>query len=226
MTTENISGIYQIQSICKPERIYVGSTVNITNRWNNHIKTLRINKHKNSKLQNHYNKYGESDLQFSVLLGCEKEELIKNEQFFIDSYNPFFNILMVAGSSLGYRHTEETLIKMRARRHSEETILKMSGENNHGYGVHRTGENAPRFGTVCSEETKRKMSESHKGNKGPLGHKMSDEQKRKLSEVLSGKNNPMYGIPFSKEHKKKISDSKKGKPWTIARRLAQKNRKK
>lgn len=29
----NISGIYQIQSKCKPKRIYIGSGVNIQRRW-------------------------------------------------------------------------------------------------------------------------------------------------------------------------------------------------
>jgi len=62
---------------------------------------LRFKRHSNIKLQNHYNKYGEIDLQFSILLGCNKEDLIKIEQYFIDIYNPLFNINLIAGSSLG-----------------------------------------------------------------------------------------------------------------------------
>ena len=74
-----LPGIYQIQSKIKPQRIYIGSAINIQKRWWMHLFDLRKNKHSSSKLQRHYDKYGESDLQFSILLGCEKENLIKVE---------------------------------------------------------------------------------------------------------------------------------------------------
>lgn len=108
-----LSCIYKIQSIIKPERCYIGSAICSPKRWNLHLHKLRTNKHENSKLQNHYNKYGESDLQFSILVGCDKEDLIKQEQFFIDIYNPYFNICKKAGSSLGLIRSEETKIKLR-----------------------------------------------------------------------------------------------------------------
>lgn len=102
-----ICGTYKIQSRCKPERIYIGSASDITHRWQSHILDLQKNQHHSFKLQNHYNKYGESDLEFSILLGCEKEDLIKTEQYFIDSYKPWFNICPLARSCLGIKRTEE-----------------------------------------------------------------------------------------------------------------------
>ena len=81
-----VSGIYKIQSLSHPERCYIGSAVNIDKRKKEHLNNLRKNKHANKKLQSHFNKYGETDLSFSLLLGCGKEDLIKNEQYFIDSY--------------------------------------------------------------------------------------------------------------------------------------------
>ncbi len=33
MAINNISGVYKIQSKIKPERIYIGSSVNINSRW-------------------------------------------------------------------------------------------------------------------------------------------------------------------------------------------------
>jgi group I intron endonuclease len=98
---KKITGIYKIQSAIKPERIYIGSGVNIQRRWWCHLSKLRNNKHENSKLQRHFNKYGEVDFQFSILLGCNENDLIKIEQYFIDSYNPFFNICKTAGSTKG-----------------------------------------------------------------------------------------------------------------------------
>ena len=35
------SGVYKIQSICKPERVYIGSAVNIDKRWKEHIWQLK-----------------------------------------------------------------------------------------------------------------------------------------------------------------------------------------
>ena len=106
------SGIYKIQSKIKPERVYVGSAVNIKHRWHEHSSALRKNKHHSRKLQRHYNKYGESDLVFSVIVPCEKEELIKEEQIFLYLYKPYFNTCKISGSTLGYRYSEESRRKI------------------------------------------------------------------------------------------------------------------
>lgn len=118
-------GIYKIQSVIKPNRIYIGSSVSIGNRWQKHILRLVSNKHENSKLQRHYNKYGISDLYFSVILECSLEDLISTEQYFIDTCKPYFNVCKVAGNSLGYKHTEKTKKKMRGPK-SEDHKRKLS----------------------------------------------------------------------------------------------------
>jgi group I intron endonuclease len=182
-----ISGIYKIQSIIKPEKCYIGSAVQIQTRWYHHLSRLRLNKHHSQKLQHHYNKYGESDLIFSILLGCEKEYLIANEQFFIDSHKPWFNIDPIAGSRLGSKATEETCQKLSKRmkgkkmhlgfKHSEETRLRMSkprseeGRKNMSEAQKKffktdeglrmiAKQKEDRRGLKASELTKNKMSES------------------------------------------------------------------
>jgi group I intron endonuclease len=161
-----ISGIYQIKSRIKPGRIYIGSAVDISNRWRLHLSDLKKKKHHSPKLQAHFNKYGETDLTFSILLGCNKEDLIKTEQYFIDSYNPYFNHCKIAGSCLGYKkapHTEEAKKKMsdamighvpwnkgRKNIYSEATIMKMSDAKN---------------GSKLKQSTKDKISNSNKGKK-------------------------------------------------------------
>lgn len=175
------TGIYKIQSKVKPERIYIGSAINIKKRWNIHLCDLKHNRH-NFKLQRHYNKYGESDLQFSVLLGCEKSELIINEQFFIDSYNPYFNCCKIAGNCTGIRHSKE----------SREKIRVAGLGNKHCIG--RDPWNKGLFGyktKPTTEETKRKQSESNKGKQ-------------------AGEKHPNYGKHLSVETKKKISEINKG----------------
>jgi group I intron endonuclease len=90
-------GIYKIQSLLKPNRCYIGSSSKIENRWIRHLLSLRKNRHHSIKLQRHYNKYGISDLQFSILLGCDKDKLIEIEQYFLDSHYTYFNTCQFAG---------------------------------------------------------------------------------------------------------------------------------
>jgi len=66
-------------------------------------------------------KYGYSSFSLTIieylnianLSDAECKELIfEREQFYIDTLVPEYNILRVAGSSLGYKHTEESLSKI------------------------------------------------------------------------------------------------------------------
>lgn len=53
-------------------------------------------------------KYGYAGFRLEILEYCSPQGLIKREQFYFDSLNPEYNILKVAGSFLGYRHSEAT----------------------------------------------------------------------------------------------------------------------
>jgi group I intron endonuclease len=47
---------------------------------------------------------------------------------------------------------------------------------------------------ICTNETRKKMSEARSGEKHPMyGKSMPDEVKQKISESLSGENHPLYG---------------------------------
>jgi group I intron endonuclease len=54
---------------------------------------------------------------------------------------------------------------------------------------------------VLAQETRDKLSKTLKGRK------RSEEQRKKMSEVISGEKHPQYGIPIPEECKKKISAS-------------------
>lgn len=97
-----IVGVYRIVSKCKPNRVYIGSSINMRKRWNLHLEHLRKNIHGNPKLQRHYNKHGEDDLVFSIVTLCKKKHILKLEQEYLDLYKPYFNILIIAGSPLGH----------------------------------------------------------------------------------------------------------------------------
>ena len=65
-----------------------------------------------------------------------------------------------------------------------------------------------------SEETRKKMSESRKGEKCYIfGKHHSEETRKKMSESRKGKTPWMKGKHHSEESRKKMSESKKGKHW-------------
>lgn len=170
-----ISGIYKIQSISHPERCYIGSAVDMSKRWSHHLTDLRKNQHHSSKLQRHINKYGIADLQFNELAVCNTEELrpinkvIWIEQFFIDAYKPYFNICKVAGSCLGFHHSEDAKNKISVFRkgkspwckgrklhpHSEEAKQKMREK--------KIGCIPWNKGKKSSAETIQNLRDSHRG---------------------------------------------------------------
>jgi group I intron endonuclease len=59
-------------------------------------------------------KYGHSTFKLEILEYCEADRLIilEREQYYIDLLKPEYNILKIAGSPLGYKHTEESLAKI------------------------------------------------------------------------------------------------------------------
>ena len=70
-------------------------------------------------------KYGYSNFRLEILEYCAPEECIKREQFYIDTLKPEYNILKLAGSSLGHKHTEETLAKFKERKFSLDRLEKL-----------------------------------------------------------------------------------------------------
>jgi group I intron endonuclease len=171
-----ITGIYKIESKLKPERIYIGSAVHMMNRWNVHLSLLKDNKHFNTKLQRHYNKYGKNDLLFSIIIGCDKENLIANEQFFIDSYNPWFNICKKAESRLGtkgqipWNKGIRTGIKIPTAfkkgnipwNKDKKGLYTHSKEANEKRSISMKGKNIWRKGMRDSDESRLKKSEGQK----------------------------------------------------------------
>jgi len=192
-------GVYQIQSISKPDRIYIGSSRDIRGRWRLHAKNLLDNKHHSPKLQYHYNKYGAEDLQYSLLLSCNETDLLKSEQFFLDSYKHYFNVLPNAGSHLGAKRSDES---------RKRCSLSKMGEKHHYYGKHLSAEHKEALskslrgkesywkGKTLSEEAKAKMSISR------TGRKVTEETRNKISNANKGKKR-------SEEFRKQCSERNK-----------------
>jgi len=95
-------------------------------------------------------------------------------------------MLKTAGSSLGYKHTEESIAKISAS---------------------KKGTKHPMFKKHHSYETLQKMSKANK--RILLGKNLSIETIEKISKALKGEKNPMFGKQHSDETRKKIAEKKK-----------------
>ena len=109
-----MGGIYSIVSLING-RMYIGSARSFRKRWNVHRHKLRMNKHANIHLQRIYNKYGDGNLIYVVLETCKDVDLIKREQYYLDTVKPDINIAPKAGSQLGFKATLEQRLYNRDR---------------------------------------------------------------------------------------------------------------
>jgi group I intron endonuclease len=134
-------GIYLIINLYN-NKFYVGSSVNLQKRKEHHFGDLKSNKHKNKHLQSAYNKYGK---EYFIMVMIEKVEdknnLTEREQYWIDSLDACnrdiaYNICPTAGNQLGFKHSEETIAKLKeikgekasmyGKNHTKEAIKNMS----------------------------------------------------------------------------------------------------
>jgi group I intron endonuclease len=80
-------GIYKITNI-KNDKVYIGSSKNILNRWGNHIFELVSCKHYNTELQKDFDKYGIENFIFQVIeILDNKNKILEREQYYIEKYN-------------------------------------------------------------------------------------------------------------------------------------------
>jgi group I intron endonuclease len=79
------SGIYKITNTLT-NKVYIGSSTNISNREYKHFWMLKKGIHDNEYLQNSFNKYGVDFFKFEIVEYCESNELIEKENKFIDLY--------------------------------------------------------------------------------------------------------------------------------------------
>ena len=203
-------GIYKITNL-KNKLIYIGSTVNLYRRKNEHLKELRSNKHHNAHMQNSFNKYGESIFEFTIQdIVFDLESLVEREQFWIDYYKSNdktigYNIREKAESNVDLVASAETRQRIsnanKGKIISEETKVKLSIANK-GKKYSKPEETKLKLsiahkGKIFSQDTKNKMSIARK--KYLKENPITDEERKVRSKSKMGENNPNYGKTVSNE---------------------------
>lgn len=108
-----LSGIYRILNKINGN-CYIGSSLNVEKRYKHHLSTLRHNSSRCSILQKAFNKYGEDNFEFQVILCCKPEYRLYYEQQLIRELNSQYNVFTnVSDSPLRqFTFTEQSKLKM------------------------------------------------------------------------------------------------------------------
>ena len=166
-TPDAICGVYKITNNVNG-KVYIGQSINIKNRWKDHIYALNRNDSSCTLLQRAWNKYKQNNFCFEILELCSEEELDDVEIKYIELYDSINNGYNIEkGGNENKRLSEETRQKLSAsakERLSDPTKNPM-------YDKHHTDEtkvkiSASKKGRPLSEETKKKLSEVRIGHPG------------------------------------------------------------
>lgn len=112
---ENKCGIYLWTNVLSNKK-YVGSSVNLTGRFKNYFNRAFLVSEitrNNSYIYRALLKHGYSNFRLDILELCNKSNVIEREQFFLNNLELEYNILKVARSLTGFKHSEESKEKIR-----------------------------------------------------------------------------------------------------------------
>ena len=183
----NESGIY-ICSCLSNGYSYIGQAQSLSKRKQQHLSSLRNNRHYNLHLQRAWNKYGEDNFSWSVLELCNIDYLDEREQYWINKYDSFnngFNQTLGGDGKRGYHESDETKEKHAIATKNTWTFERKKEQRNR-----MLGDNNPMFGRVG--ELNPAYGKDHSGeNGGMYGKHHTEESKEKNRQAHLGQNNKM-----------------------------------
>lgn len=118
---EKVSGIYCIENKINHKK-YIGKSVNIKKRWEDHIRDLNRGKHCNKYLQASWDKYGQENFDFYIIEKVSNEKLSEREIYWIDILNTMddkYGYNLAKGGDGGntiINYTEEELLNYKKKR--------------------------------------------------------------------------------------------------------------
>lgn len=95
------SGIYRWTHL-NSNKCYIGSSIDLSRRFRDYLNKIYIlhDLRKNMAINKALLKYGYSQFKLEILEYCDTKDIVKREQYYIDYFNPEYNILKVAYSSI------------------------------------------------------------------------------------------------------------------------------
>lgn len=133
----NKAGIYRWVNKIN-NKTYIGSSITLSDRLLDYYQMSQLMRERRP-IDLALLKYGYSNFRLEILEYCEKKETLSREQYYFDLFVPEYNILKVAGSTLGFKHSQETLNHMRTHHLVDAQIRK--------------NRSLARLGVKASEET-------------------------------------------------------------------------
>lgn len=219
-------------------KCYVGSTINLKDRFSNHRRELKGGIHFNRNLQNSFNKHGSAAFVYEILGECQEDQRDFQEAFYIQKFNAChpdfgYNALKIDlenGTKILSQDVKDRIAKKKMGvPRSLETRQKIGLAHK---GQKRTAETCRRIseatlGRGCSEESREKNRESNTGRKRstetrknmslaqrPPRTPHTEESKRKIREAR--KNQVIQS--HTEESKKKIGDTNRARMTLEARK--------
>ena len=151
----NKSGIYCLVNTDNQKK-YVGSSKNIYQRLQKHRAYLRKNMHENKKLQNSWNKHGESSFQYYILEFCSEEQLLKREQFYIDTLRPWYNLVLEVKRLKFSKESRDKMSKSRIEGFKKGSVKAYQEKTIHQYTLN--GEYIQSFDSIKEASKKCKIA--------------------------------------------------------------------
>ena len=158
------TGVYRWTNLIN-SKTYIGSANDLTIRFWVYFSIKGLNS-SSMIIYKAILKYGYANFKLEILEYCNPNDVLLREQYYLNLLKPEYNILKIAGSSFGYKHTAETLEKFKSRKFSNETLANLTEAAK---------------GRVLSKEIRAKISATRKGIK------FSDETRAKLSAIGAAK---------------------------------------
>lgn len=135
------TGIYRWTNVLS-KKSYIGSAINLSHRFKNYYNISYLEKEiqKNkSMIYRALLKYGYHKFKLDILEFCIPSILVEREQYYLDKFKPEYNILKVAGSLKGYKHSKTSIELIRAtklgRKRTDSAKLIIAESSKQAQGV-------------------------------------------------------------------------------------------